>query len=128
MIRVFLGNKATGEPIDVPVAVRGAAVGFSVLIVGGLVRPVVRSWAPVLGIWWIPLVTVVAFAVASCRIGKAALPAVHGAVAALCSYLLAFPFSLFVPAGRDPVQILLIALIAVLTGSLVGFLRGLMRA
>jgi hypothetical protein len=114
------------ERIDAPVAVRGASTGFSVLLIGGFVQPLVVAWVPVLGHVWLPLVAVVAFFVASRRIGDAGLPVVHGAVAALCSYLLALPLSLLVPAGRDPLQIGLTAATAVVVGGAAGFFRGRM--
>ncbi|NBH07493.1 hypothetical protein [Amycolatopsis sp. SID8362] len=115
------------ERIDAPVAVRGASTGFSVLVVGGLAQPLAAAWVPMFGAGWLPLVAVVAFVVASRRIGTATLPALHGGVAALCAYLLALPLALLVPAGRDPGQIALTAVTAVLTGGVVGFLRGRSR-
>ncbi|GAB3354778.1 MULTISPECIES: hypothetical protein [Amycolatopsis] len=127
------GDNATGparlswvDRIDAPVAVRGASTGFSVLLIGGLAQPLAVTWVPLLGYAWLPLIAVVAFFVASRRIGKASLPAAHGAVAALCSYLLALPMSLLVPAGRDPLQIGLTAATAVVVGAAVGFFRGRM--
>ncbi|WP_020662099.1 hypothetical protein [Amycolatopsis benzoatilytica] len=114
------------DRIDAPVAVRGASAGFSVLLIGGLAQPLAMAWVPLLGYAWLPLVAVAAFFVASKRIGTASSPATHGAVAALCSYLLALPVSLLVPAGRDPLQIGLTAATAVVVGTAVGFLRGRM--
>ncbi|UUV28628.1 hypothetical protein NQK81_28050 [Amycolatopsis roodepoortensis] len=117
------GQLSWVERIDAPVAVRGASTGFSILVIGGLAQPLAVMVVPVLGGVWLPLVALAAFAVASRRIGTASLPAVHGAVAALCSYILALPLSLLVPAGRDPVQIGLTAATAVVVGAVVGFVR-----
>ncbi|OLZ42939.1 hypothetical protein [Amycolatopsis keratiniphila] len=114
------------DRIDAPAAVRGASSGFSVLIIGGLAQPLAVTWVQALGYVWLPLIAVIAFIVAARKIGNASLPAAHGAVAALCSYLLALPLSLLVPTGRDPLQIGLTAATAIVVGAVVGLVRGRM--
>ena len=113
------------EDIDAPAAVRGASTGFSVLVIGGLLAPVVTSLLPLLGrTVWLPLVAILAFAVAAARIGRACRPAVHGAVAAASSYLLVLPLVVLDEAGRDPVQIAATSATACAVGALTGLCRG----
>lgn len=109
--------------IDAPTAVRGASAGFSVLVIGGLLAPIVGSLLPVLGVVWQPLVAVLAFVVAAARIGSARRPAVHGAVAAATSYLLVLPLVVLGAAGRDPGQIAATFATACAAGALTGFVR-----
>ncbi len=108
--------------IDVPNAVRGASTGFSVLLLGGLVAPMVTLASTALAIVWLTGVAVVAFAVAARRSRLAGAPAAHGAFAALFSYVLVLPLLLPFEQSRDPLQILLTAITAVVVGAGVGSL------
>lgn len=110
------------ESIDTPTAVRGASRGFTVLVLGGLSAPLIAMTVPPLGAVWLTLAAVVAFTLAGARIGAAARPAVHGAVAATLAYLLVLPLVLIGPVGRDPLQIGLTLLTAVAVGGIAGML------
>lgn len=111
------------EDIDAPTAVHGASTGFSVLVIGGLLAPVIASLLPTLGrTVWLPLVAILAFVVAAIRIGKACRPAVHGAVAASLSYLLVLPLVVLNESGRAPVQIAATFGTACVVGALTGYL------
>ncbi|MGH3519637.1 MAG: hypothetical protein ACRDQ7_19905 [Haloechinothrix sp.] len=111
------------EGIDPVAAVRGASVGFSILVVGGLLAPVAAVAVPLLGAVWLTLIAVLAFGVAGMRIGGARLPALHGAVAAVFAYLLVLPLVLLNEAGRDVVQVSLTFCAALAVGALAGILR-----
>ncbi len=108
--------------VDVPNAVRGASTGFSVLLIGGLLAPMVTLASTVLATVWLTGVAVVAFAIASRRSRLAGAPAVHGGVAAVFSYVLVLPLLLPFEQARDPLQILLTSLTAVVVGAGVGSL------
>ena len=108
--------------VDVPNAVRGASTGFSVLIIGGLVAPMVGLASSVVATGWLTGVAVVAFAIAARRSRLAGAPAAHGAVAALFSYVLVLPLLLPFEQGRDPLQILLTTVTALVVGAGVGSL------
>ncbi len=70
------------------------------------------------GAIWLAGVAVTAFAVAARRSALAGNPFVHGAVAALISYLLVLPLILPFEAGRNVTQILLTAATALVVGPL----------
>jgi len=108
--------------VDVPNAVRGASTGFSVLLIGGLLAPMVTLASTVLATVWLTGVAVVAFAVAARRSRLAGAPAVHGAVAAVFAYVLVLPLLLPFEQSRDPLQISLTALTAVVVGAGIGSL------
>ena len=108
--------------VDVPNAVRGASTGFSVLLIGGLLAPMVSVASAVLAAVWLTGVAVVAFGIAARRSRLAGVPAVHGAVAAVISYVLVLPLLLPFEAARNPVQILLTAVTAVVVGAVAGSL------
>lgn len=105
---------------------RGAFRGFGVLLVGGLLEPVPARFLGVVAVGWLPLVAVVAFAVA----GFAATPPGtppgswrQAPVAAVLSYALILPL-VHIGAGRIPlVQLGLTTATAVLVGVLVGLVR-----
>ena len=108
--------------VDVPNAVRGASTGFSVLLIGGLLAPMVTLASTVLATVWLTGVAVVAFAVAARRSRLAGAPAAHGAVAAVFSYVLVLPLLLPFEQARDPLQILLTTVTAVVVGAACGSL------
>jgi len=103
--------------VDVPNAVRGASAGFSVLIIGGLLAPMVSVASTLAAAVWLGGVAVVAFAIAARRSRLAGAPAVHGAVAAVFSYVLVLPLLLPFEQSREPMQILLTAVTAVVVGA-----------
>ena len=78
--------------VDVPVAIRGASTGFSVLLLGTLLAQFAAAFLPrPAGIALIVATVVLGFAVAARRTGTASIPALHGAVAAELAYLLVLP-------------------------------------
>jgi hypothetical protein len=103
--------------VDVPNAARGASTGFSVLLIGGLLAPMVGLVSTLVATVWLTGVAVVAFGIAARRSRLAGAPAVHGAVAALFSYVLVLPLLLPFEQSRDPLQILLTAVTAVVVGA-----------
>lgn len=116
--------------IDWPQAIRGASTGFTVLVVGGLAGPLMAT-VPVVGQPWLLIVAVVAFAVAAWRVGDALAPAVHGAAAAVVSFLLVFPLLLIIGGrlGFDQLAFYSATAIgmALVTGAGVGAVRGMQR-
>jgi hypothetical protein len=103
--------------VDVPVAVRGASTGFSVLLIGGLMAPIVGAISPPLGGTWLTAVAIAAFVIAARRTGVASVPALHGAVAAVMSYVLVLPLLLPFEAGRNLPQILFTFATAISVGA-----------
>lgn len=114
---------ASPEPIDVASVVRGASTAFTILVVGGLMTVVVAGAVPALGYVWLPLVAVVAFAVASRRATTASSPVLQGALAALGGYVLALPLVLLGTGEIDPVQVSSTALTALAVGTAAVLLR-----
>lgn len=106
--------------IDVPGAVRGASTGFSILVLGGLVAPFWTLLSTAVAAGWLALVAVVAFGVAARHSRNAGSPGVHGMTAALIAYALVLPLILPFEQGRNPAQIGL----TVLTALVVGWLSG----
>lgn len=117
------------DPIDAPEAVRAASSGFSILVIGGLLAPLAAAFLPIVGQFWISLVAAGAFAVAGNRVGEAAAAHLHGACAALGSYLLVLPllFWLAPEATLNLVQIVGTAVVAVVVGGVAGALAGRRR-
>lgn len=116
--------------IDVPNAVRGASTGFSILLIGGFLAPMLT----LVSVWaagaWLAVVAVVAFAVAARRSTRAGIPALHGIFAALLAYALVLPLLLPFEQGRNLGQIAQTVLAAVIVGALTGTIaarRGLPR-
>jgi hypothetical protein len=108
--------------IDVPNAVRGASTGFSILVIGGLLAPILTLISVPVAIAWLAGDAVVAFAVAARRSRLANAPALHGAVAAVLAYALVLPLVLPVEQGRDVRQILLTLATAIVVGAMTGTL------
>ncbi len=71
---------------------------------------------------WLTGVAVVAFAVAARRSRVAGAPAAHGAVAAVGAYVLVLPLLLPFEQARNPLQILLTTVTAVVVGAGIGSL------
>lgn len=116
--------------VDWPYVVRGASTGFTVLVVGGLAGPLMAA-VPVVGRPWLLLVAVVGFAAAGWRIGDAISPAVHGATAAVASFLLVLPLLLITGGRMGFAQLASYSAVAlgmaVVTGAVVGAVRGSRR-
>lgn len=112
--------------VDWPGLARGASTGLTILVLGGLSAPL-ASRVPVIGPPWLIITAVVAFAVAAWRIGDALTPAVHGATAALVSYLLVLPLVVLGTGGLDVAQLGLTTVTALVVGGLVGVLAGRRR-
>lgn len=108
--------------VDGPVMVRAASTAFTILLLGGLAAPLAATLVPTLGTFWLPFVAVTAFAIAGSKIGTATVPALHGAAAAVCGYVLVLPL-VTMTSGFDIRQVLLTAATAVGVGALAGLLR-----
>ena len=129
------GGSAAGRgpapiPVDVAAAVRAASTGLSVLLLGGLMTPIAQAYLPVVGQFWLLLVSVAAFATAGSQVGDAELTHVHGACAALGSFLLVLPLVFWYPpagAGLDFAQIVSAAGAALVVGALAGHVAGRRR-
>ena len=118
-------NAQSGR-IDFPIAVRGASAGFSVLLIGSLLAMLLTFILPAYG----PMLTVVAaiggFYVAAHRVGTATIPALHGAFAAVLSYLLVLPIWWNFSFAKNRIDLgvaLLCFALALSTGSLTGWMN-----
>jgi len=107
-------------PVDVPNAVRGASSGFSILIIGGLLAPMMTLVSGPFAAVWLTGVAVVAFVVAARKSRAAERPATHGAAAAVLAYVLVLPLLLPFEAGRNWGQIALTFVAAVVVGAVTG--------
>lgn len=103
---------------------RGAGRGFNVLLIGGLLAPL-AGYLPVVGLVWLALVAVAAFSFAGLAIRDVPNPAIHGAMAAVGSYLLILPLVVMATRQLDLTQVLITSLTAVLVGAAVGRLASL---
>jgi hypothetical protein len=109
--------------IDVPVAVRGASTGFSILIIGGLMSPIIAAFSPPLAGTWLTAVAIAAFAISARRVGLASVPVLHGAFAAVASYVLVLPLLLPFEAGRNLPQILFTFATAISVGACTSWIQ-----
>lgn len=109
-------SPAQEHRLNVSNVARGASMGFTVLVLGGLASPVLGTVAPLAGSLSLAATAVIAFSLAGSRGGGGCLPVRQGAFAALGSYVLVLPLVLFHEAGREPVQIGLTAACALLIG------------
>lgn len=73
--------------------VLGASRGFTVLLVGGAVQPLVGMALPPLGAVWLVLVALAAFVAAARRAGRGGHTVLGGALAASGGYALVLPVS-----------------------------------
>lgn len=111
---------ASPARIDFPNAVRGASTGFSILLIGGFLAPMLTLVSALAAAVWLGGVAVVAFAVAARRSQRAGIPALHGIFAALLAYALVLPLLLPFEQGRDIRQIAQTVLTAVMVGAITG--------
>lgn len=107
------------DGIDWASLAKGASSGFSVLVVGGLAAPL-TSGIPLIGPPWLIITAMLAFMVAGWRIGDATAPAVHGASAAVASYLLVLPLVTLANRGIDLQQLALTTVAAIAAGAVAG--------
>jgi hypothetical protein len=114
--------------IDVPAAVRGASAGFSVLLIGGLLGPLIAVKAPGIGSLFLTGTAILAFFLAARKTGRATSPALHGAVAAVAAYLLVLPLVMMSPAGRNLGQSIVTLVTAVSVGALTGWMNSRPRS
>jgi hypothetical protein len=79
------------EAIDPVAAVRGMSSGFTVMILGSLLAPMIAIHVPVIGPLALALAAIVAFVVAATKQGRSEAPVVQGMTAALGTYFLVLP-------------------------------------
>lgn len=122
------GQQPNGSPpsqtVDGIAAVRGASTGFTVLLLGGMIAPLIAIAAPLLSMVWLPLIAISAFFIAASRTGDSSSPWMQGVMAAVGSYLLVLPLVLIDPSGRNPIQIGMTFVSAIFVGALAGHFRG----
>jgi len=112
--------------IDFPTAVRGASAGFSVLLIGSLLAMLLTFLLPAYGPMLIVVAAIIGFYVAAHRVGSASMPALHGAFAALLSYLLVLPIWWNFSFAKNRIDVgvaLLCFALAISTGSLTGWMN-----
>ncbi|GAA4826775.1 hypothetical protein GCM10023201_11880 [Actinomycetospora corticicola] len=114
--------------VDVGAIARGISSGFMILVFGGLIQPVVTAFVPVVGMFWLILVAVTAFAFAGYRVGLACPnPPLHGAGAAVGSYLLVVPL-MFLQGTFDPLYTVFSFVAAAVVGGAAGRIAGRSRS
>lgn len=110
---------------DMTMVVRGGSRGFTVLLLGGAVQPLVGVLFDPLGYVWLVLVAVCAFAWAAwprraARAMSRGDGALVGSTAALCSYLLILPLVISAAGFVPWSQVIFTSLTAVAVGAAVG--------
>lgn len=106
--------------VDVGAVARAVSTGFLMLVFGGLIQPIVSTYVPLLGMFWLILVAVAAFATAGARVGLACPnPPLHGAGAAVLSYLLVVPL-MFLQGTFDPLYCVYSFVAAAVVGAAAG--------
>jgi hypothetical protein len=112
------------DRIDWVIAVRGASLGFTILVINGFLQLLVQRVNAVAGLIWLVLGLLVASVASAWRSGPADSPILTGLVAALFGYSLSVP--LLYLAERHIVwrDIALFAALAMAVGALVGHLAG----
>jgi hypothetical protein len=105
------------DEIDAVTVVRGSSAGFTVLVLGGLLAPIVAVKIPVLGGFGLVVTAVAGFATAASRQWKGSRPAVQGILAAVGAYLLILPMVVFAHHGWDVGQVFGTLLTAVVVGA-----------
>jgi hypothetical protein len=113
--------------IDRGFLARGASAGFTALFLGGWLAPIVAGYVPALGVSWLVLVGLVGSALAGRQIGVADSPAVHGAAAAVLSFLLMIPVIFIVDHGVGLTQLVLPLPGAAAVGAAAGWLAARVR-
>jgi hypothetical protein len=101
---------------------RAVSTGFMILVFGGLIQPIVSTYVPVIGMFWLILVAVTAFASAGARVGIACPnPPLHGAGAAVLSYLLVVPL-MFLQGTFNPLYAAFSFVAAAVVGAAAGYI------
>lgn len=118
------GRSTASDGLDAAAVVRGASRGFTVLVLGGLLTPVVAAVVPALTQSWILLVAVGAFALAGAKARATERPWLHGAAAAVGSLTLLIPLWLLARGDSSPIQMLLTLVLALVVGGLSGAVPG----
>lgn len=119
-----------GQPtqVDVGAVARAVSAGFMILVFGGLIQPVVSAFVPSIGMFWLILVAVAAFVVAGARVGLACpSPPLHGAGAAVLSYLLVVPL-MFVQGTFNPLYTIFSLAAAAVVGGAAGAIAARSKA
>jgi hypothetical protein len=112
------------DRVDWVIAVRGASLGFTILVISGLLQPIVARYSEVIGLVWLVLGTLVASAAASWRVGPADSPVLTGVFASLFGYTLSVPL-IYVSERRIVwPDVAMFAALAVAFGAIVGYLVG----
>jgi hypothetical protein len=106
---------------------KGASAGFTALFIGGWLAPIAQGRVPSLGGLWLVAVGLVGFALAGRQIGVADLPAVHGAIAAMASYLLMVPVIVITSGWVGALLLIAPCAGAVAVGAVSGYLAGRAR-
>lgn len=107
---------------DVAEIARAVSTGFTILILGGLIQPIVSRFVPWLGLIWLILVAIVAFAYTGFRAGRAGpKPPLFGGGAAVGAYVLVLPV-LFLVGTFDPTYAASSLAAAVVVGALAGII------
>lgn len=104
------------EYVSWPHVAKGASRGFTVLVAGGVATPLM-SQIPLIGVAWLIIVAVAAFGLAGAVARAGQQPAVHGALAALGSYLLVLPL-VALSSGLHIQQLLLTSATALVIGGI----------
>jgi len=108
------------DEIDPASAVRGSSAGFTVLVIGGLLAPVLAAKVPALGSLALVGTALVGFATAAARQGCSTRPSVQGALAAVGAYLLVLPLVMLGQRHWDVLQTALTLLTAIVVGFVAG--------
>jgi hypothetical protein len=112
------------DRVDWVVAVRGASLGFTILVISGLLQPIVARYSEVIGLVWLVLGTLVASVASSWRAGPADSPVLTGVFASLFGYTLSIPL-IYVSERRIVwPDVAMFAAMAVVVGAIVGYLVG----
>lgn len=115
---------APPQQADVGEIARAVSTGFTILILGGLIQPVVTRFVPFIGMIWLILVAVVAFGYTGFRAGRAGPnPPLFGGGAAVGAYVLVLPV-LFLVGTFDPIY----AASSLAAGAIIGALAGFIGA
>jgi hypothetical protein len=116
------------DRVDWVVAVRGASLGFTVLVITGLANLIVVRVSPTAGLVWSIVGPLLAFGAAAWRSGPADSPWLTGLFAAFFGYTLYVPLMYIGTRHIDWPSTLLYAGVAIVVGAAVGHLRGRQRA
>jgi hypothetical protein len=112
------------DGVDWPVVIRGASLGFTVLIFSGLLEPIVQRFSPAFGLVMLVGGAIAASVAAAWKVGPAESPVLSGVFAALFAYTLSVPLIYFAQHRIDWIDVLKFAALALVVGGLTGFWAG----